>query len=97
MASEPPMETTTTCFLCRLDKRVVSKENYLGSGMRVDSHKPRGQPSRRWSTQAYDDEDVLATHCSSVERHCSPKGQTHFHDAEVKQDLEMRYVGKPPP
>lgn len=39
--------TTTTCFLCRLDKRVVPKENYTGSGMRVDSRKPRGQPSRR--------------------------------------------------
>jgi hypothetical protein len=50
--------TTTTCFLCRLDKRIVSKENYPGSGMRTDFRKPRGQPSRRWSTQAYDDEEV---------------------------------------
>ena len=50
--------TTTTCFLCRLDKRIVSKENDPGSGMRTDFRNPRGQPSRRWSTQAYDDEEV---------------------------------------
>jgi hypothetical protein len=55
--------------------------------MRADFRKPRGQPSRRWSTQAYDEkevaQDVLATHCAGIERHCFPKGQTLLHDAEV--------------